>query len=74
MATVVLGIFSGVIFFQLDTTLQGQRDRLVIMGVSALYNYYRIGAIFFNMLCNILPGLAGMEALVAERALFMLVT
>jgi len=35
MAIVVLGIFSGVIFFQLDTTLQGQRDRLVIMGVSA---------------------------------------
>jgi len=31
----------------------------------------RVGAMFFNMLCNILPGLAGMEALVAERALFM---
>ncbi|XP_065904850.1 broad substrate specificity ATP-binding cassette transporter ABCG2-like isoform X1 [Dysidea avara] len=57
VAIIVLALFTGCIFFDLDTTLQGSRDRA--------------GVLFFSMLNNILPALAGLDLFISERPLFL---
>lgn len=56
-AIIILALFNGFIFFDLDTTLQGSRDRS--------------GALFFTMLNNLLPALAGLDLFISERPLFL---